>query len=206
VSTTGIGVEDQFEPCGTIVILTGQVGYSRIKVMRTFKSLLLALAGLLAINPSIIGAQSSPSQAGTAQPAPQATQTTPPVRSASRYRPERFSKRAEEYYSLVWGVDSLSVKSAESGEMIRFSYRILDPAKAQQLNDKKAEPSLIDPQAGVRLVVPTMEKVGQLRQATTPEAGKSYWMAFSNKGRIVKKGDHVSVVIGKFHADGLVVD
>jgi hypothetical protein len=90
--------------------------------------------------------------------------------------------------------------------MVRFSYRILDPAKAQQLNDKKAEPSLIDPQAGVRLVVPTMEKVGQLRQATTPEAGKSYWMAFSNKGRLVKKGDHVSVVIGKFHADGLVVD
>jgi hypothetical protein len=65
---------------------------------------------------------------------------------------------------------------------------------------------LIDPQAGVRLVVPSLEKVGQLRQATTPEAGKSYWMAFSNKGRLVKKGDHVSVVIGKFHADGLVVD
>jgi|SRR5215469_3780154 len=141
-----------------------------------------------------------------APPAPQAMQPTPAVRSTSRYRPERFSKRAEEYYNLVWGVDSLSVKTAESGEMIRFSYRILDPTKAQQLNDKKAEPSLIDPQAGVRLVVPTMEKVGQLRQATTPEAGKSYWMAFSNKGRLVKKGDHVNVVIGKFHADGLVVD
>jgi hypothetical protein len=31
-------------------------------------------------------------------------------------------------------------------------------------------------------------------------------MAFSNKGRHVKQGDHVSVVIGKFRADGLVVD
>jgi hypothetical protein len=173
--------------------------------MCTFKTLLLGLAGLLSINSSVVGAQSSP-PATTPQPAPQATQPAPAAKSTSRYRPERFSKRAEEYYSLVWGVDSLSVKTAESGEMIRFSYRILDPAKAQQLNDKKAEPSLIDPQAGVRLVVPTMEKVGQLRQATTPEAGKSYWMAFSNKGRLVKKGDHVSVVIGKFHADGLVVD
>lgn len=186
--------------------------------MRTAFKFLLPL-GLLIVNVSIprAGAQTaqSPAQPApqatspapqTAPPASQATQPTPSVRSASRYRPERFSKRAEEYYSLVWGVDSLSVKSAESGEMIRFSYRILDPAKAQQLNDKKAEPSLIDPQAGVRLVVPTMEKVGQLRQATTPEAGKSYWMAFSNKGRLVKKGDHVSVVIGKFHADGLVVD
>jgi len=164
------------------------------------------LAAQTAQSPAQPATQATSPAPQTAPLTPQATQPTPSVRSASRYRPERFSKRAEEYYSLVWGVDSLSVKSAESGEMIRFSYRILDPAKAQQLNDKKAEPSLIDPQAGVRLVVPTMEKVGQLRQATTPEAGKSYWMAFSNKGRLVKKGDHVSVVIGKFHADGLVVD
>jgi hypothetical protein len=36
------------------------------------------------------------------------------------------------------------------------------------------------------LVVPSLEKLGQLRQSSTPEAGKSYWMAFSNKGRAVK--------------------
>ncbi len=51
-----------------------------------------------------------------------------------------------------------------------------------------------------------MDKVGKLRQSSTPEAGKSYWMAFSNKGRRVKRGDHVSVVIGQFRADGLVVE
>ena len=39
-----------------------------------------------------------------------------------------------------------------------------------------------------------------------PVAGKSYWMAFSNKGRLVKRGDRVTVVIGPFRADGLVVD
>jgi hypothetical protein len=31
-------------------------------------------------------------------------------------------------------------------------------------------------------------------------------MAFSNKGRLVKRGDSVNIVIGQFHADGLVVD
>jgi hypothetical protein len=65
---------------------------------------------------------------------------------------------------------------------------------------------LIDPEAGVKLVVPSLEKVGQLRQSSTPETGKSYWMAFSNKGRPVKRGHRVNVVIGHFHADGLVVD
>lgn len=130
----------------------------------------------------------------------------PVAKTASRYQPNRFAGRAGEYYRLVWGVESLSVKSAESGEVIRFNYRVLDANKAKTLNDKKAEPFLIDPRAGVKLVVPSLEKVGQLRQSSTPEAGKSYWMAFSNKGRLVKRGDRVNVVIGKFHADGLVVD
>ena len=122
-----------------------------------------------------------------------------------RYRPHPVPNKARQYYALVWGVDSLAVKLAESGEIIRFTYRVLDPEKAKALNDKKNEPSLVDPGAGVKLVVPSLEKVGKLRQSSTPEAGKVYWMAFSNKGRYVKPGHRVNVVIGQFRADGLVV-
>ena len=125
---------------------------------------------------------------------------------ASHYKPDRFAGRAGKYYELIWGVDSLSVKLAESGEVVRFSYRVVDPDKAKALNEKKSEPSLIDPRAGVSLVVPKLEKIGQLRQTSAPETGKAYWMAFSNKGRPVKKGDRVDVVIGQFRAQGLVVD
>jgi hypothetical protein len=82
----------------------------------------------------------------------------------------------------------------------------LDADKAKMLNDKQAEPALIDPKAQVKLVIPSLEKVGKLRQTAAPEAGKTYWMAFSNKGRLVKRGDHVDVVIGEFRAEGLVVD
>jgi hypothetical protein len=106
----------------------------------------------------------------------------------------------------MWGIDGLSVKSAEAGEVIRFTYQVLDANKAQMLNDKKIEPSLIDEQAHVKLVVPLMDKVGKLRQSSPPEAGKTYWMLFSNKGGHVKRGDKVNIVIGKFRADGLVVD
>ena len=157
----------------------------------------ILVAGLLAggIPASLARAQSeaSPRQPGAA--------VTP-----SSYRPNRFSRRAELTYGLVWGVDSLSVKWTESGEVIRFAYRVLDADKAKVLNDKQLEPSLIDPRAGVKLVIPQLEKVGKLRQSSTPEAGRAYWMAFSNKGRRVKRGDRVNVVIGSFHADGLVVD
>jgi hypothetical protein len=116
-----------------------------------------------------------------------------------------MSSHARDHYQLVWGVDSLDVKAVESGQMIRFSYYVLDSAKATQLNDKKANPFLVDEQARVKLEIPTMEKVGQLRQSSPPEAGKSYWMVFSNKGGVVKPGDRVSIVIGKFRADGLYV-
>jgi hypothetical protein len=129
-----------------------------------------------------------------------------PAGAPTRYRPDRFAGRAGSYYRLIWGVDSIAVKWAESGEVLRFTYRVLDPVKAQALNDKKNEPSLIDPERGVSLVVPSMENVGQLRQSAPPEGGKAYWMVFSNKGRPVKRGDHVNVVIGAFHANGLVVD
>jgi len=145
------------------------------------------------------------SPAGAQQPAaPAAAKPAPAV--PYRYHPDRFAGRAGKFYKLVWGIDSLSVKAVESGEIIRFSWRVLNADKARVLNDKKAEPSLIDPEARVSLVVPTMEKVGQLRQSSTPEVGKAYWMAFSNKGRLVKRGDRVDIVIGSFRAEGLVVD
>jgi transcription elongation factor len=58
----------------------------------------------------------------------------------------------------------------------------------------------------VKLVIPEMEKVGKLRQSSTPIAGRSYWMAFSNSGRRVRPGDRVDVQIGHFHAENLVVE
>lgn len=128
------------------------------------------------------------------------------VPAPAPYVHDQMARRAQMYYQGVWGVEELRVKQAESGELIRFTWRVIDPEKAKLLNDKKVQPMLIDPQAGVQLVVPTMEKVGQLRQSSTPEAGKSYWMAFSNSGRPVKRGDRVTVVIGQFKIDGLLVE
>ena len=122
-----------------------------------------------------------------------------------RYRQNRVAAKARQYYALTWGVDSLAVRSVESGELIRFTYRVLDVEKAKALNDKKNEPSMIDLAAGVRLVVPSLEKVGKLRQSSTAQAGKMYWMAFSNKGGLVKPGHRVNVVIGGFRAEGLIV-
>lgn len=110
------------------------------------------------------------------------------------------------YLLHTWGIDTLEVRSTSSGELLRFSYRVLNANKAKALNDKKYEPHLIDEASGYMLQIPVMEKVGQLRQTGTPQDGKQYWMVFSNKGKFVKPGSRVDVLIGNFRINGLVVD
>jgi hypothetical protein len=164
----------------------------------------MLLAGVLASGILVLpaGAQ-SPAPAGTTAPAgkPSAAAGAP-----FRNQPVRMANRAKAFYGLVWGVEALSVKAVESGEIIRFSYHVIDADKAKPLNDKQVDPALIAPEKGVKLVVPSLEQVGMLRQMSTPIEGKSYWMAFSNSGRLVRRGDHVNIVIGQFHADNLVVE
>ncbi len=156
---------------------------------------------------SVVGILFATVQAQSASTADSAAIQKPAERAAhTRYQPARFPKRAAMYYQQVWGIDSLTVKSAESGELIRFSFRVLDATKAKSLNDKRIDAFLFFPEGRVKLVIPSLEKVGQLRQSNTPQVGTSYWMAFSNPRRTVRRGDRVNVVIGQFHAEGLVVD
>jgi len=150
-----------------------------------------------AVAPALAGATPAPAQA------------VKPAAAMKPYRnqPDRIAKREAAYYEAVWGIADPNIKAVESGVILRFSYRVLDPQKAKPLDDKKLNPVLESPEKGVRLVIPSMEKVGQLRQAPYEiDAGKSYWMAFSNSGRLVKPGDRVDIVIGSFHARGLLVE
>ena len=197
------------------------------KVMfKSTQSMKIVITGLLAcgITLSSAVAQLAQNQGKPAAPAatPAAAQSAAPTQGAAPAQPSaatgrpapvwqgsqvnRLSRRAEMYYEGVWGVGELRVKVAESGSLIRFNYRVLDPEKAVALNDKKAEPELFDAQAGVKLVVPQMEKVGKLRQSSTPKAGMTYWMAFSNPTQAVKRGHRVDVVIGSFRANNLIVE
>jgi hypothetical protein len=184
-------------------------------------SVLALSALLLAPGGSAVSAEPGQSSASAQSPAALGQQSPPtaqpgtPAKPAAAARPapvwqgsqaNRLSQRAEMYYEGVWGVGELRVKVAESGELIRFNYRVMDPAKAAALNDKKMEPELYDAQARVKLTIPQMEKVGKLRQESTPQAGMTYWMAFSNPTLVVKRGHRVDVVIGSFHATNLVVE
>jgi hypothetical protein len=114
--------------------------------------------------------------------------------------------KAQKFYANVWGVDKLRASYTNSGNLIKFTYRVLQPKLAAPLGDHASTPEMIGIRSNAVLHVPTMEKIGELRQKSAAESNRDYWMVFSNKGNLVKPGDEVSVVIGKFHADGLIVE
>jgi hypothetical protein len=142
----------------------------------------------------------SQSQSQTPAPASAAAQKTSP------YHGMKLSEKARAYYPAAWGVDHLRATYTSSGNLIRFSYRVVEPKLAKALGDHESTPYLYAPRSHAMLSIPTMEKIGQLRQLSASEANKEYWMVFSNKGNLVRPGERVDVVIGKFHADGLLVE
>lgn len=103
-----------------------------------------------------------------------------------------------------WGIQFESIRMTANDHMVDFRYRVLDADKAQALFDRKSDPYLQDHDSGKVLGVPNTAKIGPLRTSNKPKEGRIYWMFFGNTG-VVKTGDKVTVVIGDFKAENLVV-
>jgi hypothetical protein len=124
---------------------------------------------------------------------------------ASRPTAEELARMALEER---WGVRPVSLRYSADGLVLDFRYRIVDPAKAQPLVDRRFNPYLTDEANGTRLAVPTDPKIGPLRQTNrygAPKEGRVYFVLFANPGRLVKPGSKVTVHIGDFAAAHLVV-
>jgi hypothetical protein len=105
-----------------------------------------------------------------------------------------------------WGIEVTSIRLTANDHMIDFRYRVVDAAKAEELFVRHNKPRLIHQESGRVLSVPETAKVGPLRNSNAPQEGKIYWMFFGNAGNLVKAGDPVTVAIGDFQAEDLVVE
>jgi hypothetical protein len=117
-----------------------------------------------------------------------------------------WQMRTGESIKRNWGVEVLGVRLASHDWMLNFRYRVLDPVKAKPLLDRKVVPYLVDEASGARMAVPAMENIGELRQVTAAEAGRQYFLTFGNGSQVVHHGSRVDVVIGGFHAEGMIVE
>ncbi len=108
-----------------------------------------------------------------------------------------------------WGVRPTSIRLTASDYFVDFRYKIIDPEKSKALlsrNKENREVYLLLQKTGKKFPVP-ITKVGPLRSTTlSPKKGRQYTILFSNVGKSIKKGDKVSVVIGKFKAENLTVE
>ena len=105
-----------------------------------------------------------------------------------------------------WGVKVLQIRLTAEGLALDFRYRVLHAEKAAPLFSREFKPYLIDEATGARFLVPESPKVGALRTTRPPKEGKNYFIIFVNPGRYIKAGNKVTVVIGDFRAEHLVVE
>jgi hypothetical protein len=158
------------------------------------------LAGFLAGGIVLLALLAPPSQAHALGGEKQDT-AKPIAPSESVHHP-----RENTYMKRQWGVEVLFVRQTSAGYMLEFRYKVLDAKKAQALFERQTKPVLTHTKTGAKLIVPTPAKTGALRNSNPPIAGNTYWMFFANPGKLVKPGDTVSVEIGDFLVEKLIVE
>ena len=113
---------------------------------------------------------------------------------------ERSSPEAD------WGIKVESARLSAGGYMVDFRFRVLDAGKAAQIFDRKILPHMIDQATGARFIVPSPPKIGQLRSGGNIKEGKIYFIFFANPAKYVKSGNKITVVVGDFKVQDIVVD
>ena len=113
--------------------------------------------------------------------------------------------REKTFMKRQWGVEVLYVRQTAAGYMLEFRYKVVDAGKAGALFLRQTKPLLTHAKSGAKLIVPTPAKTGALRNSNPPLAGRTYWMFFANPGKLVRPGDAVSIEIGEFLVEDLIV-
>lgn len=106
------------------------------------------------------------------------------------------------------GIEVKGVRLSSAGYMLDFRYRLVDPAKAAPLFDRKRRPVLLDEGSGAAVGVPDTPKLGQLRTSGRSKLvpGREYFVMFANPGKLVQPGAKVSILVGDMKIAGLTVE
>lgn len=169
-----------------------------LKPLRIALLVVLCCAGLATSAVHAAGGATA-SQPAASKPAPsKPTASKSPGAAPPHPREKTLMKRE-------WGVEILYVRWVVNGYILEFRYKVLDASKARPLFDRSAHPLLTAERTGATFIVPSPGKVGALRNSDPPINGRTYWMSFANPAQYVKRGEKVTIQIGAFRAEGLVV-
>jgi len=105
-----------------------------------------------------------------------------------------------------WGIQVLSMRLSANGYLLDFRYRVQDVEKASPLFSRKVTPYLLDQESGAKFLVPESPKIGAMRTTRKPIPDRNYFILFANPGHYVERGKKVTVIIGDFRVENLVVE
>jgi hypothetical protein len=133
----------------------------------------------------------------------------PPMPEPAPYATVNISPEKAEELVDKWGVELLGMRLTAAGMMLDFRFRVLDANKALPLFDSRIKPHIVAERSKIKLPVPMAAKVGAFRptnRGKNIKADKTYYMIFGNPDRHVKAGEKVTVVIGDFKVEHLMVN
>jgi hypothetical protein len=108
-------------------------------------------------------------------------------------------------FEETWGIRVEGIRQSAAGYMLDFRYRVLNAEKAAPLFDRQTKPYLIDQTSGKKFQVPNPPKTGPLRSSNPPQDDRVYAIFFGNPGTYIRPGSKVTVVIGDFRVEDLLV-
>ena len=147
---------------------------------------------------------------GTARATDDAPAWQPPAMPApTSYGPVNVSAEKAQELAEKWGVELLGIRLTAADMMLDFRFRVIDADKALPLFDHRIKPYVVADRSQIKLPVPMAAKVGAFRPTNRGKnitSDRNYYMVFGNPDRHVKQGETVTVVIGDFKVEGLVVN
>jgi hypothetical protein len=151
-----------------------------------------------------------PRIANATQPAASGAKWQPPeMPDASNYATVNISEEKAKELAEVWGVELLGMRITAADYMLDFRFHVIDAEKALPLFDHRIKPYIVADRSQIKLPVPMAAKVGAFRPTNRGKnitSGRNYYMIFGNPDRHVKQGETVTVVIGDFKVEGLLVN
>jgi hypothetical protein len=109
-------------------------------------------------------------------------------------------------FSDTLGIRIESLRLTASDYMLDMRYRVIDPEKAALILNRKEHPRIEVERSGAVLGVPVSYKLGPIRQTTLdPNPDRIYFTFFANPGHHVQRGDTVTLLLGDFRAENIVV-
>ncbi len=99
-----------------------------------------------------------------------------------------------------------AVRMTAAGHFIDLRYRVLDPARANELLGPGVKPLLIDQATGFKMGVPMTAKLGPLRQTQAPQRlDHLYFVMFTNTAGL-HPGSKVTAQLGDITVTDLTVE